>query len=570
MSNTFEAQDKAQRKVARLGEDAGRQFSKQAAGEASYQVEKFHGRQGHGFAAEQMETQEDYLAGRDAKIVGSDNAKNGADRVVNGQLIQTKYCRSGQACVDACFDEHGFRYYASDGKPMQIEVPQDMYESAVRALEKRIAAGDVKGVRNPAAAQQIIRRGTYTYEQAVAAARPGTIESLVFDAKNGMVIARSAMGISAVLTFALAIWNGDSKTTALKKAALVSVRVGGLTMATTVISSQMARFGKNELLVKGADMVTRQIGREATAQAGKGLTTGTNLMQEGAAFRNAAQLLRQNVLTSVVTVALLSAGDVVRLFNGRISKGQLLKNVLFTASTVAGGTAGWLAGTVALNVFLPGAGTIITGLVALTGSIAGTVASAKVAGAVLDKTIQDDAAAMLAILDQALDEALRDNFLTENETEELFGEIEADLSAEALQDMYSSGNPQQWANRFVRERVREVLEERDVIALWDEQEWQAAMQGALTDMSAFSTFAAKDRKQGFTAEQKRILKAEYGLQDFQITKVYRQLAKQDHLGRRNIHLAERLGREEIGYQQQHRQQTEEIERNFQRIKEELQ
>ena len=569
MESKFKRRTTLSHEHSSAGEQAGSQYSKQAAGEATYQIEKFHGRQGHGFAAEQMETQADYLAGRDAQIVGSDNAKNGADRIVGSQMIQTKYCRSGQACVDACFDEQGFRYYDSAGKPMQIEVPHDMYDGAVRALEQKIAAGEVKGVRNPADAQKIIRRGTYTYDQAVAAARPGTIESLTFDAKNGMVIARTAMGISAALTFAIAIWNGDSKQAALKKAAVAGLRVGGLTMVATVLSSQIARLGKSQLLVKGADMVTRQLGRDATEQMGKGLTTGTNIMQEGAAFRNASQLLRQNVLTSAVTVALLSAGDVVRVFNGRISKGQLLKNVLMTASTVAGGTAGWLAGTVAMNVFLPGAGTIITGLVALAGSMAGTAASAKVAGTVLDSAIQDDAAAMLAILDQALTEALQRDFLTENETEELFAEIEADLSGEALQDMYQSGDPQKWANRFVRVRVQEILDERGVIELLSDQEWQEAMQGALTDMSAFKDCDGQNKTKGFTAEQKRILREEYGLQDYQITKVYKQLLKQDRLGRRNIRTAERIGQDEADCKHRHEQHLNEMERNFQQIMQEL-
>lgn len=48
--------------------------------------------QGHGYAAEQANNLYDILTGKDAKIVGGDNAKDGPDRMVNGVNIQTKYC----------------------------------------------------------------------------------------------------------------------------------------------------------------------------------------------------------------------------------------------------------------------------------------------------------------------------------------------------------------------------------------------------------------------------------------------------------------------------------------------
>ena len=37
-----------------------------------------------------------------------DSVKNGADRIVNGVNIQTKYCRSGSACVAECFEDNKF------------------------------------------------------------------------------------------------------------------------------------------------------------------------------------------------------------------------------------------------------------------------------------------------------------------------------------------------------------------------------------------------------------------------------------------------------------------------------
>ncbi len=95
---------------------------------------KYHGTRGHGFAAEDANHLDDVLSGKNAKIVGDDNVKNGADRLVNGQEIQTKYCKSGSKCISECFENSEFRYFDKFGEPMQIEVPKDKYDDAIKAL----------------------------------------------------------------------------------------------------------------------------------------------------------------------------------------------------------------------------------------------------------------------------------------------------------------------------------------------------------------------------------------------------------------------------------------------------
>ncbi|MBC7675419.1 MAG: hypothetical protein H7173_05080 [Rhodoferax sp.] len=93
---------------------------------------------GHGFAAEKANHMYDKFSGKDAKIVGGGNAKNGADRIVNGVQIQTKYCASGSKCISDCFDDTGnFRYQNPNGTPMHIEVPSDKYDDAVKAMSVR-------------------------------------------------------------------------------------------------------------------------------------------------------------------------------------------------------------------------------------------------------------------------------------------------------------------------------------------------------------------------------------------------------------------------------------------------
>ena len=89
-----------------------------------YEEEKFHGRQGHGFAAERANNLYDNLTGHDAKIVGDDNVKNGADRMVDGIFIQSKYCQTGSACVNECFDEQGNFRYLKDGNQCRLKSHQ--------------------------------------------------------------------------------------------------------------------------------------------------------------------------------------------------------------------------------------------------------------------------------------------------------------------------------------------------------------------------------------------------------------------------------------------------------------
>ena len=221
----------------------------------AFNEEKFHAEQGHGFAAERANNFYDQMHGKDAHIVGDDNAKNGADRMIktpNGNIyIQSKYCQTGNACVNACFEENGkgkFRYFA-DGKPMQIEVPSDKYDVAVQAMEDKIKNGQVQGVTDPEEAKNIIRKGNFTYEQAKSIAKAGNIDSIKYDAANGAVIATTAFGITTALTFAFNVWQGEDFSKSLELATYSGLKVGGTAFITTVLASQLSKAGLNSALV---------------------------------------------------------------------------------------------------------------------------------------------------------------------------------------------------------------------------------------------------------------------------------------------------------------------------------
>jgi hypothetical protein len=190
---------------------------------------------GHGFAAEKANHLKDVLTGKNATIIGGDNAKDGADRLVDGVNIQTKYCSSGSKCIQECFEDGRFRYFNADGSPMQIEVPSDHYEAAVQAMESRIKRGEVAGITDPAKASEIVRQGGFTYQQARNIAKFGTIESVTYDAVNGIKVAGTAMGLTAIITFAYSIWRGEDVDVALEQACWSGLKVGGVTWVSSIM-----------------------------------------------------------------------------------------------------------------------------------------------------------------------------------------------------------------------------------------------------------------------------------------------------------------------------------------------
>ena len=163
------------------------------------QLGKYHTKGGHGFAAEDANHFIDLLRGRSAQVVGVTNEANGADRLVNGVLIQSKYFGSATQTISSAFDGGGGGYrYAGQ----LLEVPRDQYHTCVELMRIRISSGRVPGHTNPADAELIVQRGTITYQQARNIAKPGKIESLVFDASSQAVTSTYVFAVSFAVAFA--------------------------------------------------------------------------------------------------------------------------------------------------------------------------------------------------------------------------------------------------------------------------------------------------------------------------------------------------------------------------------
>lgn len=427
------------------------------------------GSQGHGFAGEKLNNLFDTLSGKDVTIIGADNAKNGADRLVDGVNIQTKYCKTGSRCVSECFGADGqMKYINPDGTPMQIEVPSDKYQDAIQSMEDKIRKGKVPNVTDPSEAKNIIKQGEFTYQQAVNVAKFGTIESLTYDAVNGVKIAGTTMGISAVISFSIAIWRGEEFHKALKSSVYSGLHVGGIAWASSILTAQLGRTGLEQALRGTTDYLTKSMGSKAYQFLANGLNSSGKLYG-AAAINNVSKVLRGNVVTGIATTVVMSVPDFYRLFNGKISGAQLFKNISKTGAGVAGGIGGYMGGAAAgaaVGSVVPIVGTAVGGLVGgLLGGFAGGSGASKVAESVLDTFIEDDAKKMMHIVEEVFAELAFEYLLNENEAKNAIEKFQKKDIAEFLRDMYSASNHKHYAVQHIEKIIINIVKKREKIAL---------------------------------------------------------------------------------------------------------
>lgn len=521
----------------RHAESSGVVYGNVGVGETTYEMNRFHGHQGHGFAAERAEHINDLTHGREAQILGDDNAKNGADRLVNGVEIQSKYCRSGNACIQECFRDGHYRYYSQNGKPMQVEVPSDMYDEAVLAMRRRIEAGQVDGITDPNKSVDLVRKGHYTYEQARKIAQSGTIESLTFDSVNGAIIGASSFGISATISFALSIWNGEDIQTALENAVLTGIKVGGVSFVTTVITSQIARTAINSTIRMGTDYVVKKLGPKVTSYIATALNNGTNIYGT-VAMNNVSKLLSGNIIATFTSLIVLSAADIIDFFRGRISKEQLFKDVTITGATIAGGTIGWGAGNIVGGAI---GGTVGGAFTGGTGARAGAEIGAKVGGfvvsavagsvsggttqAVLDEIIEDDADKIMRLIQTEFVSICEQYLLTENEIEEILTKLKNKLDSKELKNIFASQNRELYIQSIILSIVFPIVNNRKSILLVESDEIMLAIRTLFEDAIDGEGVFETEGMVPSLAEVKQNLLANTNIKEEQIENIMRPVAQ---------------------------------------------
>ena len=407
----------------------------------STQWTKYHATRAHGFSAEDYNALIDRLCGKTVDKVGLNNELNGADRIVDGVKIQSKYCSSAYESVRRAFDANGTYRYPG----MKLEVPKGQGEDAIRYIEERIRNGQVPGVSDPSMAREMVIEGKCTYEQALKIAKAGNLESIKFDAMNQMVSCACVAGLSFVIGYAVSRLGGLSRKAALHKAIGQAGRTGAITMAAGVAVQQMLRtqVGRSMAAMatntarKGVDCVMRTPAGAAVIEKmmvgfmGKAATQG--------AARNACiKLLRSNFFTSAAVAIASTVPDTVKACRGKKSWKQVGKNAVVNVAGIGSGSAGWWAGAAAGSCIFPGIGTVIGGFVgAVGGGIVGSIGAKKA----MDLFVDDDANLCIKYTQDAILELCLENNISEEELSKIMRKIHSKnvLRESFFENMYRAG-----------------------------------------------------------------------------------------------------------------------------------
>ena len=439
---------------------------------------------GFAFAAENGNNFADRFRGLNASVVGDNNALNGPDRMIvnrDGSVtwIQTKYYSTASGSVSAAFDDAGNYRYVMDGRPMQLEVPADQYDDAVNLMRKRISNGQLSncGITDPDEAVNIVRKGSLTFEQAKNIARAGNIDSLKYDAAHGVVSASCAAGITFVIDFACCMMNGLESEDALKSAGLNGIKTGGVVFATYVISAQLAKTGMADSLAKAliptAEAITKTFGDDVC----KAIMQRAGVQAAGNVTANqVANALSRELIADGVLLVVLTSLDVADLFQGRISKEEVLKKLTVTIVSLAVGTAGGYGGAALGSLIAPGLGTTIG---AILGSVAAGSLSALAAEALIAPYYESDAEEMFNIISEQFTILCSDYLVSEEEANRIVDALKGELVGDVLKDMYASEDRSQFARNLLEPLFMAEAEQRTTIATPSEEEIRYGMKEEL-------------------------------------------------------------------------------------------
>lgn len=423
---------------------------------------------GHGEMAEEAITLIDKFQGLDAKVIGRDNAKDGADRVIGDIFIQTKYYNSARGSLEACFrPENGEYRYMRDGQPMQLEVPKDQYQKVLEGFRKKIEQGRVPGVTDPNEANNIVKEGRLTYQQAVNLTKPGTIESLTYDAATGVVVCSCALGLTFVATVFLAWRKTGDINQAVQAGASAGLQVFGISFVQHMLVSQIARTGLANTLMAPSQYVVGRLGYQASATIVNGIRalSGKGAIYGAAASKHLAKILRSNVVTSVLSFAVFSIPDTYNVALHKISGAQYAKNMSVLAGSIATGAGGAVAaGVVAAKVagaagtaVAPGVGTAV----GIAGGFIGGTVGAGVIKAAGDLLHEDDIEVLGRMFNAYVSCMIGEYLLDEAEIDTLVTKI-GEVDQKAFKKFFESISQAEKQEETIRAFLAPILD--DVVA----------------------------------------------------------------------------------------------------------
>lgn len=432
---------------------------------------KVNNKHGHGEMAEEALTLLDKLQGKEAETIGRTNEKNGADRIVDGVKIQTKYYSTGKKCINSCFDKTTgqFRYLDSNGKPILIEVPKDKYAEAVNEFRNKILEGKVPGVTNPDDASKYIKKGQLTYKQALNLCRPGTIESLTYDAVTGAINCSFAFGITFLATFVLSYSRTGNRKEAFNSAFAAGIQVFGLSFFAHVLTQQIARTTLTKQLIPLSTYIVESMGYKTVQTIVNAIRSmaGKSAISGAAAMKQLAKILRSNVVTSAITFVVFSVPDTYNVFKNRLSTAQYTKNMLSLIGTMVTAGAGTIATSVAAakigaatgTTIVPGVGTAI----GIGGGLIAGMAGGTAIKAVSDHIREDDSVILSRLFNGVVINLIYEYMLSESEMDTLIDKLN-DIKPKEFKKLFSSvieaKEQEILIDNFIRHYYEEIIYDR--------------------------------------------------------------------------------------------------------------
>ena len=197
----------------------------------------------------------------------------------------------------------------------------------------------------------IIWKGKLTYAQARNLAKAGTIESLAYDTVTGAINCSFAFGLSALVSFAFTFYRTRNPKEAARDAAITGLQTFGLSLATQVLSTQIARTSLQKSLVPISEVIARNMGSKTTQTLINAIRklAGKKPIYSGAAQKSLAKALRSNAMAQGISFVVFVVPDTVKIARGKMSGYQYAKNVSSLFMSFAGAGAIGLGGTVLLG-----------------------------------------------------------------------------------------------------------------------------------------------------------------------------------------------------------------------------
>lgn len=410
---------------------------------------KIHGRQGQGFAAEEANNLFDEIKGKKVdEILGNSFEKNGPDRKVDGCMIQTKYCKTPTACIDACFDKDGkFRY-----EGMKIEVPRKFATDDAwnRYLEKRGWKN-----RKELKKEDYIVEGSVSYDTAMKIAKPQKnfgylMVSSGYDALYGLIENKffKGAGISSTFAFLQNIWRGRSLKDSIGAALCIALKNTGSTALASMYAGGFAKLGGHVFLDRVQKFGAKKVGSKIAK----------TILRRASDISLAGEVFAASAIITVETIT-----DVGKIFLRHISLQQFIKNTAYNVVETTAGTIGGIGGT-ALGTAIP----FPIPLKGLASREAGTIVVEKLVGTAskvaLDTIIEDDDVRMIRIIEDEYCRIANENLINEIESEEIIEAIAQKITPGLIRQMLMSKDKTLYADTLIMPHVENVIKKRKTIS----------------------------------------------------------------------------------------------------------